>query len=807
MAEVVTIEQSAIPSALDCAWSTFTKASQRYSSLKYRKAQVGVLLNRCQELILYAVNNLRDNNRIPQDIAPGIRALENACYSVESLVDTISEKGFLWGLVHAEKIDSKVKESGSKMDSAFRILHSTAGERQDVVQLQHEMARAAADDFKDLAGRLDRLSGNDNRILAALQDQEGVYRRLQELLVAVMKHVQDLPTKDDLRPEDVFLQQAAKTLCRLTKTRENNRIASFVLSSLEVDFNICFPVGAGSSGQVYRGDWNGAVVAVKRMHVEDARVISEAQRKAIRHEVKIWSTLQHPNVLTFYGACLEATVPFLVMRYCPFGDISHYLDKYPDADRNRLSYEVAVGLAFLHSKKIVHADVKGANVLVSEDHHALLTDFGLALKIKEIRTKSTFSQNLDRQRGTLLWMAPEVLKGASPDMAADVYSLGMTIWEIFSGETPFQAFINEQVLVDNVVSYHTRPKRPSPMTDDHIWTTVQQCWAADARSRPSARQVQDGLRPLSDDAVEEELPNDFSDVFDMDASPDNIKNHASSSLEYTAPWAPGHISQNMPRTISSYAPSMPSITTSMAGVQAADPESELWSSITRTFLPMWIHVEWYSGNPSMYVNGVILPVVPPHKKCTYHVFKGDTDLGVRTTYDLNADKSQKINFLEYNKGYGINEETHIRVFAIDPLTHRDTLVAEWDPRSKPLDHTETEWSETVRGGAVLWDLDQSYTLVESVTLTRVPASTLYRFRVLSGATDLGVRSYAATAATDNTDRDVHSDTAVSVTINFPDYTGHEGLPAEEPVRIYVLEKEGSKETLVAGRMGSTTTSS
>lgn len=69
-------------------------------------------------------------------------------------------------------------------------------------------------------------------------------------------------------------------------------------------------------------------------------------------------------------------------------------------------------------------------MLISEDHHALLTDFGLALRLIEIRSKSTYSQNIDRQRGSLLWMAPEVLKGASPDMRADIYSLGMTIWEV-----------------------------------------------------------------------------------------------------------------------------------------------------------------------------------------------------------------------------------------------------------------------------------------------------------------------------------------------------------------------------------------
>lgn len=70
------------------------------------------------------------------------------------------------------------------------------------------------------------------------------------------------------------------------------------------------------------------------------------------------------------------------------------------------------------------------NVLVSADGRALLTDFGLSLVMNDVRSKSTYARGLsDKSRGTLFWMAPEVLSGASPDVAADVYALGMTIWE------------------------------------------------------------------------------------------------------------------------------------------------------------------------------------------------------------------------------------------------------------------------------------------------------------------------------------------------------------------------------------------
>lgn len=69
-------------------------------------------------------------------------------------------------------------------------------------------------------------------------------------------------------------------------------------------------------------------------------------------------------------------------------------------------------------------------MLIGDDHHALLSDFGLALKLHQIRTRASYSDDLVGRRGTLLWMAPEVLMGDDPGMPADIYSLGLTIWEV-----------------------------------------------------------------------------------------------------------------------------------------------------------------------------------------------------------------------------------------------------------------------------------------------------------------------------------------------------------------------------------------
>ncbi|KAJ3554176.1 hypothetical protein NM688_g3244 [Phlebia brevispora] len=523
---------AALPSFLNNAWSIYTTTSQLCSTVKYRRKQFQALLDRCQDIIQQIASSCQKEPEIQDDVMRGTNEIEGACDSVKGVLETVNEKGFLWCLMNAEKLDFLIKDCDGTLEKMFRVIYGITQSAR-----VRKMARARDEDMNELSQSLSQLSQDETRLLEAIQDQGGVHRTPQELLVALLKHVQNHPLQSNARPEDVFISNAHRAICRLSNTRETSTVAAFVISSVEVEFNLHSPIGRGASGQVYRGDWNGAVVAVKRMHTHDAQVISDEQRKALRHEVRIWSTLHHPNVLTFYGACLEAEVPFLVMKYCPYGALPHYLAKYPEADRTKLSYEVSVGLAFLHSKGIVHADVKGANVLISEDHHALLSDFGLALKLFQFRSQSTFSSNIDRRRGTLLYMAPEVLQGQSPDTAADVYSLGLTIWEIYSDEVPFQSYLSAELLIDGVVTRQRRPDRPKSMSQDYVWNIMQKCWRAIREERPTAKEVQDVLRPVDEHSLQRTQSSLFSDpgLFEdgEDAFTSSTSTFASSSSTLT----------------------------------------------------------------------------------------------------------------------------------------------------------------------------------------------------------------------------------------------------------------------------------
>ncbi|KAG8893143.1 hypothetical protein FRB99_002182, partial [Tulasnella sp. 403] len=142
------------------------------------------------------------------------------------------------------------------------------------------------------------------------------------------------------------------------------------------------------------------VVALKR-----PRISQRDQESTIRflREASTWRAMQHPNVLRFLGACKIDGFIYLVSPYMCNGTIMDFIQDHPQrADRIRLIREIAAGLEYIHSRNVIHGDLKGTNILISDREHALLCDFGLA-RMEDTNTSTTM-----RGVGTLRWQAPEL---------------------------------------------------------------------------------------------------------------------------------------------------------------------------------------------------------------------------------------------------------------------------------------------------------------------------------------------------------------------------------------------------------------
>ncbi|KAF9642512.1 kinase-like protein [Thelephora ganbajun] len=238
----------------------------------------------------------------------------------------------------------------------------------------------------------------------------------------------------------------------------------------------------GSFGDVYQGTLNGSRVCIKRVrvHTEDT---SEGAFKIFRREAVMWKRLEHPNILPLLGV---TTSPFqLVSDWMSGGDLPEYIKKNSNADRIGLLCDVAKGLHYLHSRDVIHGDIKGANILVDDSGHACIADFDEATVVKDEDSVEDDSDILDHNPR---WAAPEVLEKGTCSKKSDIFSFGMVMIEVFTGAVPFGDM--PSLVAMSVITKGKRPPRPAhPAFTDNLWTLMQRCWDHDPSLRPQASGV------------------------------------------------------------------------------------------------------------------------------------------------------------------------------------------------------------------------------------------------------------------------------------------------------------------------------
>ncbi|KAF1316261.1 Tkl protein kinase, partial [Globisporangium splendens] len=240
------------------------------------------------------------------------------------------------------------------------------------------------------------------------------------------------------------------------------------------------PFSQGSFGAVYLAKMNGADVVVKQVLTFD-----DGARAQFLKEVQVWSRLRHPQVLPFLGACHVGKF-FFVCEYAKNGTLPEFLKKGDNRQMTwRTLHEVALGLQYLHSLRIIHGDLKGNNLLVAADGTAKLADFGLSLIIASSTTVKP--EKLDAPR----WRAPEVLKGESISMASDIFAFGMCIIEAVSGEYPWGNALLDAAVRRNVKN-GVPLLRPGGFSDSQ-WELVTKMSAHDQSKRIKIAAIVDTL--------------------------------------------------------------------------------------------------------------------------------------------------------------------------------------------------------------------------------------------------------------------------------------------------------------------------
>ncbi|MEU7525877.1 serine/threonine-protein kinase [Saccharothrix sp. NPDC042600] len=248
-------------------------------------------------------------------------------------------------------------------------------------------------------------------------------------------------------------------------------------------------VGSGAMGIVWRA--RDALldreVAVKQLRRPDEGALREARNAARLH---------HPNAVAVFDVVVEDDRPWLVMEYVPARSLAGLLAErgtLDHAEAARIGGLVASALAAAHAAGIIHRDVKPSNVLIGHDGAVKLTDFGISRSVDDGTLTDT-----GMLTGTPAYLAPEVARGDQPGTAADVFSLGATLYTATEGTPPYGVTDNSLALLYKAARADITPPSPGPLSG-----VLNRLLAVDPAERPSAA---DAVDLLADPPVDRPRP-------------------------------------------------------------------------------------------------------------------------------------------------------------------------------------------------------------------------------------------------------------------------------------------------------------
>ncbi|KAF8999179.1 kinase-like domain-containing protein [Cyathus striatus] len=312
-----------------------------------------------------------------------------------------------------------------------------------------------------------------------------------------------------------FERYLLKAMLRLSK-QSALYPSSYILTGIKRD---AYPIASGYFGEIFKGEINGRKLALKvfKLYANEMDKINDLLKASIFYtylfafykEAILWRHLVHPNLLPFYGIYQLGDTGGRICLVSPWmsnGNIYQCLQRYPNTNRQHLIMDIARGIAYLHGKSIVHGDLKGANVLISDNGVACLADFGLSSVCIDTPSLAwgTKDSSVSRSTGTLRWQAPELISlEDSPTVKmttkSDIYAFACVCYEVFVGKMPFYQFQHDVTVITKVISGQ-RPLPPKPDSKayqsgltDWMWSLIEECWDQNPTKRPMISDVVDRL--------------------------------------------------------------------------------------------------------------------------------------------------------------------------------------------------------------------------------------------------------------------------------------------------------------------------
>jgi serine/threonine protein kinase len=251
-----------------------------------------------------------------------------------------------------------------------------------------------------------------------------------------------------------------------------------------LNYEIKSLLGEGGMGNVYLGEHAqlGRKVAIKMLH---PRLTSNsALRERFKNEASAMAHLQHPNIVALYDYMENEDGLFLIMEYVEGHELDHYIKNVTgpigEEEIEKIMAQTLGAFEYAHSKGIVHRDIKPSNILLTAEGQVKVLDFGIAKLLDADKTLT----KTGTQMGTVLYMSPEQVKGEKVDQRSDIYALGVTLFQMATGQAPYRSDTTEFEVYNQIVR-DPLPKASTiyPGASEKIHTIIAKATAKDLKSR------------------------------------------------------------------------------------------------------------------------------------------------------------------------------------------------------------------------------------------------------------------------------------------------------------------------------------
>lgn len=258
-------------------------------------------------------------------------------------------------------------------------------------------------------------------------------------------------------------------------------------------------IGKGSFGTVHLAlhTITGELMAVKQVESPRTQMDAEAGEKrsvanAVRREIQFLRDLTHPNIVSYLGCGESPDHMNIFLEYVPGGSVQMMLKSYgalPEPLIKSFVRQILQGLEFLHGLNIIHRDIKGGNILVNDEGHVKISDFGISKKMEttDFLAGVAAARKRPSMQGSVFWMAPEVVKQTTYGFKADIWSVGCLVVEMMTGSHPYPDCSQLQAIF-KIGAGRIFPAIPEYASQDSR-ELLFQCFEVNQEFRPSAAEL------------------------------------------------------------------------------------------------------------------------------------------------------------------------------------------------------------------------------------------------------------------------------------------------------------------------------